>query len=224
MVGFGSTLGTTSMSIPDIPCFAPTVASQATFSDAGTGYHAREFGMDRESGSGNASRSAFGILQVQEVHMRLVMAKRRRTNVNTPNGAIDRVLHLPPLAGVHTFSPPTLQRMWTPRIIHAIMRPLLHLRLFCFCIPVDDGNIGMSTGSYIGSSASFFMGLRTSGYAGEGKGSFEFSLLGPGFRVDCVATLLPTRTTTSSQTTTTTTNRRRLYRHVYTRPPTHPPT
>jgi len=56
------------MSIPDIPCFAPTVA---TFTGAGAGYYAREFGMDRESGSWNASRSAFGILQVQEVHMHM---------------------------------------------------------------------------------------------------------------------------------------------------------
>ena len=123
MVGFASTLGTTSMSIPDIPCFAPTVASQATFTDPGAGYHAREFGMDRESGSWNVSRSVFGILQVQEVHMHLAMAKQRRTNVKTPNGAVDCVLHLPPLAGVLTFRPPTLQRMWTFQVIHAIVRP-----------------------------------------------------------------------------------------------------
>jgi len=87
------------MNIPDIPCFAPTVASQVTFAGAVAGYYAREFGMDRESGSWNASRSAFGILRVQEVHMHMAMAKRRRTNVNTPNGAVGRVLHLPPLAG-----------------------------------------------------------------------------------------------------------------------------
>jgi len=99
MVGFASTLGTTSVSIPNRSCFAPTVASQATFAGAGAGYHAREFGMDRESGSWNASRSAFGILQVQEVHIHMPMAKRRRTNVNTPNGAVGRVLHFPPLAG-----------------------------------------------------------------------------------------------------------------------------
>jgi len=109
MVGFANTLETTSMSIPDIPCFTPTVASQATFAGAGAGYYVREFGMDWESGSGNASRSAFGILQVQEVHMHLAMAKRRRTNVNTPNGRVGRVLRLPPLAGGLTFSPPTLQ-------------------------------------------------------------------------------------------------------------------
>ena len=71
MVGFASTLGTTGMNIPDIPCFAPTVASQATFTGAGAGYYAREFGMDRENGSWNASRSAFGILQLQEVHMHM---------------------------------------------------------------------------------------------------------------------------------------------------------
>ena len=92
-----------------MPCFAPTVASQATFAGAGAGYYAREFDMDRESGSWNASRSAFGILQVQEVHVRLVMATRRRTNVNTPNGAVGRILHLLPLAGLLTFGPPTLQ-------------------------------------------------------------------------------------------------------------------
>ena len=68
MVGFASTLG---VSIPNIPCLAPTVASQATFTGAGAGYYARVFGMDRESGSWNASRSAFGILQVQEVHMHM---------------------------------------------------------------------------------------------------------------------------------------------------------
>ena len=71
MVGFSSTLGTTSVSIPDMPYFAPTVASQATFAGAGAGYYAREFGMDRENGSWNASRSAFGILQVQEIHMHM---------------------------------------------------------------------------------------------------------------------------------------------------------
>jgi len=185
MVGFANTLGTTSLSIPDIPCFAPTVASQATFTGPGAGYHAREFGMDRESGSWNASRSAFGVLQVQEVHMHLVMAKRRRTNANTPNGAVGRILHLPPLAGCsrsshQLFSSPTLQRMWTHRIIHAIERPFCICVYFCFCIPIDDGNIGMNTGSYIGSSASFFTGLRTSRDVGEreGKGNFESSLSG----------------------------------------------
>ena len=71
MVGFAGTLGTTSVSISNMPCFAPTVASQVTFSGAGAGYYARVFGMDREGGSWNTSRSAFGILQVQEVHMHM---------------------------------------------------------------------------------------------------------------------------------------------------------
>jgi len=139
--------------------------------------------MDRESGSGNASRSAFGILQVQEVHMHMAMAKRRRTNVNTPNGAVGRILHLPPLAELLTFGPPTLQLSGGCGPIGLFMpssAPFCICVYFCFCIPIDDGNIGMNTGSYIGSSASFFTGLRTSRGVGEGegKGSFESSLSG----------------------------------------------
>ena len=141
MVGFVSTFGTTSMNISDIPCFAPTVASQATFAGAGAGYYAREFGMDRESGSGNASRSAFWILQVQEVHMDMAMAKRRRTNVNTPNGAVGRVLRLPPLAGVLTFSPPTLQLSRGCGPVGLFMPSWASYCIcvyFCFCIPIEE--------------------------------------------------------------------------------------
>jgi len=81
-------------------------------------------------------------------------------------------------AYVQPTNSPTLQRMWTHRIIHAIARLYCICVYFCFCIPTDDGSIGMNTGSYIGSSASFFTGLRTSRDVGEGegKGNFESSL------------------------------------------------
>ena len=43
-----------------MPCFVPTVSSQAACGGAVTGCYAREFDMDRESGTWSASGSAFG--------------------------------------------------------------------------------------------------------------------------------------------------------------------
>jgi len=70
------------------------------------------------------------------------------------------------------------------RTIHAILHHLPPLRLLPL-LHSHRGRVLARVRARLGSSASFFMGLRTSGDAGEGKESFEFSLLGPGFRVDC---------------------------------------
>jgi len=98
-------------------------------------------------------------------------AKRRRRS--RPSSSSSR-------GGAHVqpTNSPALQRMWTHRIVHAIGRPFYICVYSCLCIPIDDGDIGMSMGSYIVSSASFFTGLRTSRDVGEGegKGSFESSL------------------------------------------------
>ena len=141
--------------------------------------------------------------------------------MNTPNGAVGRILHLPPLAGLLTFGPPTLQ---LPNSLEDVdpsdysfhRAPLLHLHLFLLLHSHHDGNIGMNTGSYIGSSTSFH-GVTDQQRRRwkRGEGQFRIFSIRIQLGVDRVAILLPTRTTTSSRTTATTTNRRRTYRHIY---------
>ena len=182
MVGFASTLGTTSLSIPDIPCFAPTVASQATLLALVLGIMRGNSVWTGRVGVGMHLGLHLGFCRYrrctctwpsQTMKNQREHAKRRRRS--HPSSSSSRgVAHLRPT------NSPTLRRMWTHRIIHAIERPFYICVYFCFCIPINDGDIGMSTGSYIGSSASFFMGLRTSRDVGEGEGkvSFESSLSG----------------------------------------------
>ena len=137
---FASALGTTSMSIPNISCFSPTVPSQAACGGAVTGFYVREFDMDRESGSWSASGSAFGSEtgSGSETHSAsngcVHSHGHTQTTRNQRERAVDRILSLPPLAGCPQ-TPPALQRTWMShphRTIYAILL-VLHpppLRLF----------------------------------------------------------------------------------------------
>jgi len=219
---FASAHGTASVSIPDMPCSAPTAPSQAAHFDAGAGYYATNstwtgrarvgvhLGLGLHLGSETGSAHTGSAYAYANGY-----SQRRRTNVHTPIGTVGRVLlsqRCSRSAHQHSSSP---EDVYPSDYSCGSAPPSASASVSAFAFPsrtIEDGSINTSTVSYIGSGASIFTGLRTSADAGEGgeaKGSFGSSLSGFGF----VPTLLPT-----------TTNQGRFYRHIYTRPPTHPPT
>ena len=150
MVIFASTLGTASVSIPDMPCSATTAPSQAGLVGAGAVYSVKNstrtgramvgvhLGLGLHLGSETSSGSETGSAHTGGAYA-YGDSQRRRTNVHTPIGAVDRVL--PPLAAVPTFSSPTLQLSRGCGRIKSFMRkcnPFCICICFCFCIPIED--------------------------------------------------------------------------------------
>jgi len=138
MVIFASTLGTASVSIPDMPCSATTAPSQAGLVGAGAVYSVKNSTRTGRARVGvhlglglhfNLAQAQRWVLHILEVHMHMAIAndkepthakRRRRSRSSSSRGG----------AHVQSTNAPALQRMWTRQIIHAKVQPLLHLHPF----------------------------------------------------------------------------------------------